>query len=111
MVTKSSYGKGANKMRINVDPAKLELCATRIEQQVCTYEKHYHQLFQEVERMQAGWRGKDNVAFVTQINTFQSDFQQMSTLMKEYANFLKMSSKMYRQTQDERMNQARHLGV
>lgn len=96
-------------IKISVDPNRLDVNASRIEQQVVTYEKTYRRLFQEVDGMGASWQGKDNQAFVQQITGFQADFQKMAILMREYANFLKHSAKTYRQVQDERMNQARRL--
>ncbi|MEG0469090.1 WXG100 family type VII secretion target [Amedibacillus sp. YH-ame10] len=96
-------------IKIQVDPTKLESGALRIEQQGVAYEKSYARLFQAVETMSAGWQGKDNQAFITQIQGFQSDFIQMATLMKEYSSFLKTSAKIYRETQNERTAQARRL--
>lgn len=96
-------------IKINVDPSRLDISANRMEQQANSYEKNFQQLYQSIEAMQSGWQGKDNMAFVNQIKGFQGDFQQMATLMKEYANFLKLSAKTYRQTQDERAAQARRL--
>lgn len=96
-------------IRIAVDPAKLENGALRIEQQSTSYDKSYKRIYHAVDSMSASWQGKDNQAFVTQIRGFQSDFQQMSALMKEYANFLKLSANVYRKTQDERTSQARRL--
>lgn len=110
-VMKSSSGKGAKimGMMINVDPAKLENGSIHIEQQSMSYDKSYARLYQAIEAMRAGWQGKDNQAFTTEIESFRKDFQQMSLLMKEYASFLKASARLYRETQDERATQARHL--
>ena len=96
-------------IRINVDPSRLEMSATRIEQQIVLYEKTYHHLYQNVEALSAGWKGKDNQAFVQQIKGFESDFKTMSVIIKEYANFLKTGAKAYRNLQNDRMLQARKL--
>lgn len=96
-------------IKIQVDPARLDSSAGQIEQQTLSYEKNYRRLFQEVSAMGSGWQGKDNQAFVSQIQGFEKDFQQMAALMREYAAFLKLSAKTYRQTQDERAQMARRL--
>lgn len=96
-------------IRINVDPAKLESSAARIEQQMAAYERHYRQLFQQVDAMAASWQGKDNQAFTQQIKGFEGDFRSMQTLMNEYASFLKLSARAYRDMQSERAQQARRL--
>lgn len=98
-------------IKINVDPSRLETSASHIDQQVITYEKNYHRLFQEVDAMATSWQGKDNLAFAQQIKGFQSDFNKMSALMRDYANFLKQSARIYRETQDDRVNQARRLAL
>lgn len=96
-------------IKIQVDPARLDSAAGQIEQQTLSYEKNYRRLFQEVAAMGSGWQGKDNQVFVSQIQGFEKDFQQMAALMREYAAFLKLSAKTYRQTQDERAQMARRL--
>ena len=102
--------KGGNMgIKIQVDPARLDATAAQIEQQTNQYERSYRRLFQEADAMASGWQGKDNQAFVSQIHGFEKDFQQMAALMREYASFLKYSAKIYRQTQDERVQMARRL--
>lgn len=96
-------------IKINVDPTRLDTSASHIEQQAKIYETTYHQLFQEVNQLGSGWQGKDNLAFVNQIKGFELDFKAMSTLMIEYANFLKLGAKIYRETQNEQTAQARRL--
>ncbi|MCM3585268.1 WXG100 family type VII secretion target [Mesobacillus maritimus] len=94
---------------IMVDPARLEEASNKMDQQTAEYERLYKALFNEVEAMQAAWQGQDNVAYVTQIKGFMDDFQQMSQLMRQYSDFLKMSAKTYRNTQGEVVNAARRL--
>lgn len=98
-------------IRINVDPSRLDASASHIDQQVVSYEKNYNRLLQEVDVMGSSWQGKDNLAFVQQIKSFQTDFTKMATLMRDYSNFLKLSAKIYRETQDDRVNQARRLAA
>lgn len=94
---------------ITVDPAKLDATAAKVEQQAADYERNYKALFNEVEGMGAAWQGTDNQAYVSQIKGFMDDFQKMSNLMRQYAEFLKMSAKTYRDTQNEVINQAKRL--
>ena len=94
---------------IHVDPARLQSSASHIEQQSNAYEQEYKKLFQSVEAMSNAWQGKDNQAFTTQIQGFHKDFSQMAQLMREYAEFLKISARLYRETQEERVAMARRL--
>lgn len=96
-------------IKINVDPSQLDHSAIFIEQQAMAYDTTYQQLLQDVEMLQNGWQGKDNQMFTNQIQTFEQDFRKMSLLMREYAQFLKQSARAYRDTQNERVDLARHL--
>ncbi|MBI0578052.1 MULTISPECIES: WXG100 family type VII secretion target [Bacillaceae] len=94
---------------IMVDPAKLEDAANKIDQQSAEYERLYKALFQEVDGMQAAWQGQDNVAYTTQIKGFTDDFQKMTQLMRQYSDFLKVSAKTYRNTQQDIISGAKRL--
>ncbi len=96
-------------VRINVDPARLETSASHIEQMYLMYEKEYRLLFQYVENLKVNWQGKDNQAFVQQIESFEKDFIAMQNVMKEYAEFLKQCAKAYRMTQNECTSYAKRL--
>jgi WXG100 family type VII secretion target len=94
---------------IMVDPAKLKAAAQQMDSQAADYERQYRQLFSEVDGMAAAWKGADNQAFTTQIKGFMDDFQQMVSLMKQYSEFLKNSSRIYTDTQNNVIAQAKRL--
>lgn len=96
-------------IQIQVDPAQLEACAVHIESIVEVYEQEYRALFKGVAQLQDGWKGKDNQAFVTQIQGFEKDFIAMRDIMRDYAMFLRKASSAYRSVQTQRMMQARKL--
>ena len=94
---------------IQVTPEQLESTAGRIESLAADYKAQYDQLYSETNAMASTWSGKDNVAFVQQIDGFKDDFAKMHTLMLNYADFLKKSAKAYRDTQDTVVSEARKL--
>lgn len=96
-------------IQIHVDPAQLDACASHIESLVDIYEKEYRALFTGIAQLQDSWKGKDNQAFVTQIQGFEKDFIAMRDIMREYAMFLRKASSAYRDVQTQRMLQARKL--
>lgn len=96
-------------MKIFADPQQLESTASLMEQQVMEYERLYQQLYMEVDKMQAAWKGKDNLAYTDQIRNFSTDFQNMKLLMQEYVAFLKKSAELYADTQNELVQKARLL--
>lgn len=96
-------------MKISVEPQALEHSATKIEDQCQAYERTYRRLYQCVDEMRSAWQGKDNLAYTSQIRSFEQDFMQMVRLMRTYAEFLRSSARTYRRTQEERTVKARSL--
>ena len=94
---------------IQVTPEQLESTAGKIESLAADYKTQYEQLYSETNAMAATWNGKDNVAFVNQIDGFKDDFAKMHTLMLNYADFLRKSAKAYRDTQDAVVSEAKKL--
>ncbi len=94
---------------IQVTPEQLESTAGRIESLAADYKTQYDQLYSETNAMASTWSGKDNVAFVNQIDGFKDDFTKMHSLMLNYADFLRKSAKAYRDTQDTIVSEARKL--
>ncbi|WP_216083867.1 WXG100 family type VII secretion target [Hydrogeniiclostridium mannosilyticum] len=113
--TRSVQGGGENKeeyrmaVSITVDPQKLEAASQQISTEAAEYESIYRNLFTEVDNMSAAWQGADNLAFTNQIKGFTDNFQDMKKLMDQYSEFLKSAAQMYRQTQDDRVAQAKNL--
>ena len=94
---------------IFVDPSKLEDVASKIENQAADYKKVYNRLFSEVEGMASAWQGPDNLAFTNQIKGFMNDFQNMSKILNQYSEFLKLCAKNYKETQNEVISNAKKL--
>ena len=95
--------------KIMVDPTKLELVASKIEEQAADYSKLYQQLFTEVEAMGKAWQGADNIAYTTQIEGFREDLNKIKQVLDEYSSFLRQSAKVYKSTQDEVISKAKTL--
>lgn len=94
---------------IQVTPEQLKSTAGRIESLAADYKAQYDQLYSETNAMASTWSGKDNVAFVNQIDGFKDDFAKMHRLMLNYAEFLTNSAKAYSQTQDTAVAEAKKL--
>lgn len=95
--------------KIQVTPEQMESTAGRIESLAADYQSQYNQLYTETNAMASTWDGKDNRAFTDQIAGFKDDFEKMHTLMLNYADFLRKSAKVYRDTQNSVMAEARKL--
>ena len=95
--------------KITVEPDQIDACAIRMEDQNQNYMRNTEELFNAVEAMSAAWQGKENTAFTTKISGYHSDCRQLSLLCTQYIEFLRSSSRAYRETQDELTSQASHL--
>lgn len=87
----------------------LERAAKQIENLAGDYQTQYNALFSETEAMAATWQGKDNIAYISQIEGFKDDFKKMYDLMISYSDFLKQSANQYRKSQEHVTEQAKKL--
>lgn len=94
---------------IVVTPEELEKTASLIESLASDYKSQYDALYNETGALAAKWKGKDNVAFINQIDGFKDDLKSMYQLMNNYVDFLRKTAKAYRATQDEVVAQAKRL--
>ncbi len=94
---------------ITVTPAELESAAGKIENMASDYKAQFDKFYQVTADMAATWNGKDNMAFINQIDGFRDDFNKMYDLMNNYVAFLRNSAASYRSTQDDVENTARRL--
>ena len=94
---------------ITVTTENLTAASDKITTIAGDYDKTYTNLYSEVEKMASAWSGDDNSAFTNQINGFKDDFQKLSSLMKDYAAFLRQAAKNYDKIQSDIISQAKSL--
>ena len=94
---------------IEVTPDLLDSAAGKIDSLAADYQKQYNNLYSETSAMASTWSGKDNVAYIQQIEGYKDDFEKMHKLMQDYADFLRKSAKSYRTTQDTVVSEAKKL--
>ena len=85
-------------MKIVVDTEKLVSTSDKVLSQADSYMSIANQLFNEVGSMGVAWNGKDNEAFVNQINGYRDNFEQLDKLLRQYAEMLLTVDKEYRET-------------
>jgi WXG100 family type VII secretion target len=94
---------------IKVTPEELRSAAQKIESLSADYETQYNSLYREMDSMESAWQGKDNVSYIEQIRGFKDDFENMKSLMDQYATFLRNSAKAYDDTQNAITEEATKL--
>ena len=94
---------------IQVTPDLLDSAAGKIDSLAADYKAQYDNLYSETNAMASTWSGKDNQAYIQQIEGYKDDFEKMHKLMQDYADFLRKSAKSYRTTQDTVVTEAKKL--
>ena len=94
---------------IKVTPEELERTALLLEGCAEEYKGLYDSLYAETGNLASTWKGDDNVAFVNQIEGFKDDLKKMYDLINSYAEFLNISAKAYRDTQNAVVVEAKKL--
>lgn len=85
-------------LKISVDPEVLEASAEKLYEHCSAYENTYNQLCQCINAIQAERHGKDYLAYVNQLRGYELEFVSLSYLMRNYAEFLRITAKAYRST-------------
>jgi len=96
-------------MEFKVDLTALISTAAGIETRANDYKKLYGQLYTEVRAMGSNWQGKDNQAFVSQLNGFHDDFERMHKLLLDFAALIREADKEYKQALSDSTAIARNI--
>ena len=94
---------------IMVEPAVLEQRAALMEQLNTEYHHTVSALYEGIDLLAQSWNGKDNLAFTSQIKGFDQDLRQIHALCAQYIEFLRVSARAYRDTQNELIAQIHTL--
>lgn len=93
--------------KIEVTTESLKNASKEVNALANEYEREWRQLYITVDALEAAWSGVDNKAFTEQIKGFRDDFQRMTQLMKDYADYLEHAGSTYYNTQDDIKNNAK----
>ena len=95
--------------KIIVETSRLDSTASQVDRLADQYESEYNALFGTVKDLQNAWRCEYTVASTSQIEGFRDDFQRMTRLMRDYADYLRKVAESYRSTQDNVAAKAKTL--
>jgi WXG100 family type VII secretion target len=96
-------------MKFQVDLTALTSTATGIEARANEYKQLYERLYTEVQAMGGNWQGKDNQAYVSQLNGFKDDFERMHRLLLDFAALIKDANTEYKQALSDSTAVARSI--
>ncbi len=92
--------------KIYVEQERLINCANNVDDLNMEFQRLKGTLLEKVETLSSSWSGKDNQAFVSEITEYGTVMNSMSTIMNQYADFLRNSANAYQRTQEEVYNEA-----
>ncbi|MDR1464441.1 MAG: WXG100 family type VII secretion target [Oscillospiraceae bacterium] len=96
-------------MKFVADIGQLRTSATRIRTLAQQCQSCYQSLYQDVNAMGAAWKGKDNAAYVNQVNGFRDDFQQLYQLLADFSALAGDASGEYQQALNDSVTAARQI--
>ena len=95
--------------KITVDYDSLDSAAARMEEENNQYMRNTEELMSTVENLSASWQGRETSEFAAKVSNYHADCRQLSMLCTQYIEFLRNSSRAYRETQEELASQAARL--
>ena len=96
-------------MQINVNYDELNTSGQYLKQKAIEYEEILTRIHTTVQQTSTVWSGKDQDAFLQQMEQLQPKLRRMIDVINAYSNVLTTSAQAYQQLQQNRMMQARNL--
>lgn len=97
------------KMKITVSMEDVRQSASYLKQKANEYDAVVQKIYTTMHQLEAIWKGKDNEAFIRQLDAFQPQLKRMTTLVEQYGNYLQSCAAQYEQLQAERTMAASRL--
>ena len=97
---------------IRVDHNKFENTASEIYTYISKHKRNMNKVDQEVITLASKWQGKDYETFKKQwneLNASDSTSTKMLNSLKNYAEYLRMAAKKYKEAQSNAVNRANSL--
>ncbi len=73
------------------------------------YEVTVQKIYSTMHQLETIWKGKDNQAFIQQLDTFRPQLNRMREIMEQYGNYLQACAQQYEALQNERTMAASRL--
>ena len=84
-----------------VTPETMITLANGVEEKIADWNQAVTKIYQLAQEMDAMWDGTANDAFNTRFDEDRTKFEQLSTIMSEYATAIKTAAQNYMTTEEE----------
>lgn len=85
---------------IRVTPEELISAANNVENWADNYQAIYNRINTNVNELASTWGGEAHQQYVTQLEGFQDDFNNLYTLLNKYASYLRSAAAKYQQAEE-----------
>jgi len=93
-----------------VTTERLENSAQIIEDKTRAYNTEWNKLYTEIENLKsAQWKGIASDTFNKKLEGYRNDFEEMSTILTSYVEFLRSAAKNYETTENTLKDEAESL--
>ena len=93
-----------------VTTEKLEGSANLIDEKTGSYNTEWEKLYSEVQNMKSSqWQGSASDTFNSKLEEYRNDFQEMATVLQEYAESLRTIATNYKNAEDALKDAASNL--
>ncbi len=85
---------------IKVTPEELINMSQRLENWVDSYDKCYRNILGATQELADAWGGDARDTYLTQVQGFENDFQNLYTLFNQYGTYLRQTARKYLETEE-----------
>lgn len=96
-------------MKINVCMEELSQSASYLKSKASEYDAIVQKIYTTMHQLETIWEGKDNQAFIQQLDSFRPQLNRMREVVEQYGNYLQSCANQYEQLQNERTMAASRL--
>lgn len=96
-------------MKINVSMEDVHQSASYLKLKANEYEMTVQRIYSTMHQLEIIWKGKDNQAFIQQLDSFRPQLNRMREIVEQYGNYLQSCAQQYEALQNERTMAASRL--
>lgn len=96
-------------MKINISTEDVYQSASYLKLKANDYYTTVQRIYSTMHQLENIWKGKDNQAFIQQLDTFRPQLNRMREVVEQYGNYLQTCAQQYEALQNERTMAASRL--
>lgn len=86
---------------MNADTGRLRSLGNEVQGEAAAYRSEVNKIYQVVDNLRTVWNGTDNQAFVTKVNSYKDEMENLGKVIDSYGEFLLQVAKVIDDTQSQ----------